>query len=152
MEEIHFPEIRKGSCLLKMISWMKPNTLKKRTVLETKHASSRKEKNPQILRSKEPHSAPAQKEKTVKKTYCVNLPHTPDLQQAFIKWNTHQMQLFCLIPSQTAFEFQTLRKRFPYDPPLSPFMISPSKFQHLSDKTHWGGFSFICKACVSAFP
>lgn len=62
------------------------------------------------------------------------------------------MQLFFLIPSQTGFEFQTLRKRFPYDPPLSPFMISPSKFQHLSDKTHWGGLSFIRKACVFCFP
>lgn len=30
----------------------------------------------------------------------------------------HQMQLLFLIPSQTGFEFQTLRKRFPYDPPL----------------------------------
>lgn len=86
MEEIHFPEVGKWTRSLKKISWIKPNTVKKRTVLESKHASNRnREKNPQIVRSKEPHSAPARKGKTVKKTRCANLPHTPDLQQAFIK-------------------------------------------------------------------
>lgn len=105
-----------------------------------------------VRRLREPRSAPAQKENTVKKITYVNLPHTPVHQQAFIKWNTYQMQLFFLIPSQIGFEFQTLRKRFPYDPPLSPFMISPSEFQHLSDKTHRGGLAFIRKACVFCFP
>lgn len=69
-----------------------------------------------VGRSEDPLSAPAHDKNAIKKILCKLATHNTS--STGIYQMKHQMQLLFLIPSQTGFEFQTLRKRFPYDPPL----------------------------------